>query len=319
MKTKYFSVIAFTLAMLLPKFAYCDGENFLFYNATTQAGVVAKLNGTVFNTTQTFPNGAFSQWTHVSCTDSLHSLLFYNSATGIWAEGVLDHGSFWSTASYTGLSPGWTNILDAGLSYGKFYPLFYNAANGSGAIGYSPTIRSYPSGSFSLGWTNIVNGTSGLLFYDARTGAGAVAVQVDSGPMPPWGLHRIDKIKTVKSYAPGSFSTSWTHVVSDGSNILFYNSVNGRASLGNLVPNVISGTATTYQTYKSYPAGSFGTWTHIVPAGHRFFFYNSYTGAGALGQIVNNLFTTTAIYPPNTFSVGWSHIVAASFDTPPLH
>ena len=113
-------------------------------------------------------------------------------------------------------------------------------------------------------------------------------------------------------------TTKWTHVVSDGSNILFYSSINGAAAIGKLVPNLVSGTATYFQTTKTYPAGSFGTWTHIVPAGKRFFFYNKSTGAGAVGQIQNDLFTTTARYPNHTFSVGWTHIVAASFDTPPL-
>lgn len=317
MKSNYLVVIALVFAMLAPGFGYGDGENFLFYNSTTGEGAVGKLMGDEFRTTKTYPSGAFAKWTHIAWIDSLHSILFYNTETGAGAVGALDRGDFKTTNTRNDFSLGWTHILDAHLHHHTVsLPLFYNSATGSGAVGYAPTVRSYPNGAFARGWTHIVANWSGMLFYNSRTGEGAVAVPIDSSPK---GLRNIDNIKTVKVYKRGDFATNWTHVVSAGSSILFYNSADGSGAIGKLVPNIVSG-ATAFQTDTTYPAGSFTRgWTHVVPAGksNKVLFYNGSTGEGAVGEISDSRFKTTKTYSKNAFARGWTHVVATSFDTPP--
>lgn len=314
----HLAAITFAFAMFVPTFAYCDGENFLFYNATTRGGAVGRLTGNEFTTTKIFPDGAFGKWTHITCTDSMHSLLFYNRETGAGADGFLDRGDFKTKETFrNGIFGKWTHILDGNFHHRTVHlPLFYNAATGSGAIGYAPTIRQFPDSAFARGWTHIVATGPGLLFYNSRTGQGAVAVPIDSSPN---NAQNIDDIRTVKIFNPGDFATNWTHVVSGDSDILFYNSADGSGAIGRLAPP-LTARATTFRTNTVIPAGSFARgWTHIVAAerSNKFLFYKGGTGEGAIGKISNGRFETIKIYPKNSFAKGWTHIVAGSHDTPP--
>ncbi|MEO8256073.1 MAG: hypothetical protein ABI868_01880 [Acidobacteriota bacterium] len=317
MRSNYFRVIATAWLALVPGLASADGANVLFYNATTRAGAVGKLTVSEFQTTKTFPAGAFGVWTQIACVDSSHSLLFYNADTGAGADGVLDHGDFRTTSTSQGFALGWTHILDAHLysftgSVRRPLPLFYNLATGSGAVGYSPTVRVYPDRAFAVNWTQIATTQSGTLFYNARTGQGAVTVPIESGARGG-SPTKADDVRTTAVYGPGAFSTGWTHVVAAASDILFYNAVDGSAAIGRIVGG-------SFQTTKVYDPGSFGRgWTHVVAAktAQTFLFYNAGTGEGAVGEIANGRFRTTKVYPADAFAKGWTHLVVAAADSVP--
>lgn len=60
----------------------------------------------------------------------------------------------------------------------------------------------------------------------------------------------------------------------------------------------------------SYAPGAFGQWTHIVGDATDLFYYNTYTGAAALGYLsAEDQHHTTASYPAGYFGPGWTHIV----------
>ena len=112
-----------------------------------------------------------------------------------WKTGII------ALASFATLTPMSSALADQ---------LYYNASNGAAAVGVIDnssnftTIKTYSSGTFSTGWTQIVNTPKGIIFYNAKNGAGAVAVIDNSG-----------NITTIKTYSPGTFSTGWTNIISE--------------------------------------------------------------------------------------------------------
>ncbi|MFB7360337.1 N,N-dimethylformamidase beta subunit family domain-containing protein [Streptomyces gardneri] len=171
--------------------------------------------------------------------------------------------------------------------------LFYNDANGAGAIGVLgpdsfTTLHSYGPGGFATTWTHVaeIPGKGGkVLFYDADEGSAAV------GHLTP------DNFVTTHSYGSGSFG-SWTHIVGatrdEHITALFYNSRTGAAALG-FDPTV-----------QSFPEGSFSTgWTAAVTGrrSQRVLFYNAETGAGAL-----DFAPSTVVWGAGSFSTGWTDV-----------
>jgi hypothetical protein len=180
-------------------------------------------------------------------------------------------------------------------------PIFYNASNGTLAIGFAPSQRLL-KGTVSAGWSHVVWNYSGILFYNSATGSGAVAVPTGTAS----GVY--DNLKTTKSFGSGEFLKNWTHVVATGSNVLFYNYRDGSAALGKLVPSSVGG-ASDFTTETSFAAGRFAShWTHIVSAGNLLLFYNSASGDGAVGRIVNDQFSTVATMP---LPRGYTHVVCS--------
>lgn len=125
------------------------------------------------------------------------------------------------------------------------------------------TIKSYSDRSFSTEWTHNVNTPNGILWYNSRTGAGAVG-RVDSA-----GNHTT--IKTM------NFSTGWTNIVNTPNGILYYNSQTGAGAVGQIDG---AGNHTTIKTL-NFSTG----WTHIVNTPNGILYYNAQTGAGAVGRI----------------------------------
>jgi len=292
--------------------SYCNRSTLLFYNANTGEAASGVVNSTGFQTIKTFAPGAFAKgWTSVANADSLNLLMFYNSYTGAAAIGNSDRGNFTTTQTFNNFSKGWTNILYAGLTKGSTAePLFYNSSSGAGALGYSPSIKTYPAGGFAPGWSHVVWNDSGMLFYDTYTGSGAVAVTFGSLPSQQAG------VRTTKTFAAGAFAKSWTHVAATGATILFYDYASGSAAIGHLQPIAVA-SAADFVTDKTYPANGFAPhWTSIVSAANNtLLFYNADTGEGAIGNIANNAFTTTKVYPPNSFAHGFTNIVCTE-DSP---
>ncbi|MEH2251782.1 MAG: hypothetical protein V7K33_20120 [Nostoc sp.] len=60
--------------------------------------------------------------------------------------------------------------------------LFYNTSNGAGAVGVFDRFgnftqsQGYPAGSFSSGWSEIVNIPQGVFFYSASNGVATFGV-----------------------------------------------------------------------------------------------------------------------------------------------
>jgi hypothetical protein len=290
--------------------SYCLGDNILFYNATTGEGAVGKVALDGFRTTKTFAPGDFApHWTNVSRVDRLNSLLFYNSNTGDAALGKLDQGTFATTKTYTSFSRGWSQIAYVGVNNNG--ALFYRASDGSGALGFDPTLKTYAKGAFAPDWTHIVWNDQGTLFYDTHSGSGAITIPVATGPGP---FAVPNDIKTTRTFRPGEFTADWTHVAATRSGVLFYNYTNGSAAIGNL-------SSSNFVTKKSFAPGEFAAgWTHIVNGGgDLLLFYNSRTGEGAIGEMTGGAFRTTKTYSKDGFARGFTHVVCGADSPEPPH
>lgn len=158
------------------------------------------------------------------------------------------------------------------------------------AMLYATTVYGIAEGQVSHaydGSSSFCNGDN-LLFYNAKTGEGAVGKVTSSG------------FTTTKTYPTGAFAKNWTLVapVASFGSILLYQSSSGSGAVGTLRS---SGFITT-QTYSDLSPG----WSNILYVGmdRLPFFYNSSDGSGALGYA-----PTQRPYAAGDFSPGWTHIV----------
>jgi N,N-dimethylformamidase beta subunit-like protein len=302
-------------------------ESILFYNKRTGAGAIGVVNKGKFVTKGTYGADAFARdWTHIADVPlSGGSMLFYNKNTGSGAVGRLvpafarmadvplsSGGKFnknTGSGAVGGLLPdsfandktkrlfsehsfdNWTHVVGV-LWHGHGRLLFYNADTGAGAIGFDPTEQSYAAGSFSPGWTHIIPGRSSwrVLFYNSESGAAA-----------------LDFDPSIEAFGKGAFSHGWTHIAnsplkSGQDALLFYNASTRSGAIGVLG-------ADGFKTIRTYAAGAFSEWTHVIGLDSGFLFIHAGTGAGALGEINGVDFVTTKSYPAGEFSQGWTHIV----------
>lgn len=301
-----------------------NGQNFLFYNATTGAGAVGRLEGDNFITTESYPEHSFSDWTHVSSLNGYAgNVLFYNANNGKGAIGLLDQGKFRTVSLLDDFQTGWTHIVSVPHhipnSLGDFgsVVLFYNALTGAGALKFSPTIRTYTNGAFAIGWTHITPDSSGMLFYNAISGEGAIAIPIfvsksstDSNSGSTWNFLLVDDISTVKYYKSGEFSQNWTHIEPADFGIIFYNAADGSGATGKLIPRTgRPDEARGFETDEKYPSGYFGKqWSHCVTFGNSIFFYNKNTGEAVIMK-KNDKIDVVRRYPENSFAQEWTHIV----------
>lgn len=183
-----------------------DG-NLLFYRATT--GEAAIVRGWI--TTRMYPKGSFMPgWSHIARPWS-ELALFYNAKTGAgavveWFDNSISAGSIFSTTNDIrtvktygdgSFATGWSSIVP--IADGRL--LFYNKANGAGAVGELSTsgfsgLESYPAGSFAPGWTHIASHGKTVMFYNGGDGSAALGFN-----------------PTRKVYPPGSFKSGWTRIV----------------------------------------------------------------------------------------------------------
>lgn len=219
--------------------AYVDG--LLFYNGNTGLAALARAdaNGNM-STDHTYNFSA--GWSQiVSIKDTA---LFYNQQSGLGVSGQLTfetNDDFVQYPTDFHFSPGWTHIVatDQGVL------LFYNAYNGSGAVGYLQDVlaancagqygycpvvdkkfvqkSSYAAGFFTTGWTSIVETHHGIMFYRSTDGLTVLAdVDPNTGKVTT-------RSKTVQYLSPG-----WSSIVADASSILFYNQVTGDGAVGHI-------------------------------------------------------------------------------------
>jgi len=282
-------------------FLPAQSEGIFFYNSATGEAAIGGIVGGEFITRVSYPPGAFGAgWSHLAEIPLTQGeLFFYNSTAKSAATGRLTGKGFATSKVYEANSFGlWTHLT--GVLEEEFGSiLFYNADTGAGAVGFDPTVKDYPAGSFSKSWSHIVSGrrSNRILFYDSTNGSGA-----------------LDFDPSTQIFPPGSFSTGWTHLAiapldSGEDAILFYNDVTRAGAIGTLQ-------GTGFQTEVSYDPGAFGKWTHIVGYTNGFLFLNSDTGEGVVTALDENRhLLNVKFYPAGSFATGWTHLVTASLDT----
>jgi len=109
---------------------------------------------------------------------------------------------------------------------------------------------------------------------------------------------------TQQGYGAGSFGY-WTHVVSGGVDVIFYDSRTGNAAIGQV--DVNGHFITTRNFWPGYFAAG---WTHVVVHKGYVFFYNKNTGAAAAGQFQSGWFRTYRTW--TNFARGWTAIVSTA-------
>jgi hypothetical protein len=311
------TLLAFCLCTLNLTFAQtstssCLGDNLLLYNSPTGAGVSGKITTSGFNIMHTYlPGGMVNGATQVSNIDGFNNIMLYDSRTGNTKLGTLENGVFTGTNPVNGMLLGWSNILYAGLHDASARPLFYDAANGLGSIGFNPTVNSL---GFSPGWTHIAWAQTGTFFLNSNTGQGAIVVPLTDSLGNALGL------TTTNNFINAG---TWSHVTVIGSELFFYNKADGSARIAKLTP--ITGTANTLQIDNTYGAGYFGSgWTHVVGTSNNLvFFYNSATGDAAIVKMfppsifspfpisAGTQFSTIAIVKRGVLPTGITHIVCS--------
>jgi len=212
------------------------GGGLLFYSAQSGLGATNYVDqsGNLYTeSVLSFGPG----WTHI--VQSGYFLLFYNSNSGQAVAGHMADGNFVPYQSVTSFLPGWTHIV--ATDQGSL--LFYNAADGSGAVGYLNPLyagdpgsfgqivdaqyiqkKSYVPGYFITGWTQVLESHHGILLYRASDGLNTM-VNVD----PNTGVVST-LVYSVQNLTPG-----WTSIVAQPDSILFYNSATGDIATGHVL------------------------------------------------------------------------------------
>jgi hypothetical protein len=201
-------------------------------------------------------------------------LLFYNKTTGLGVVGTLQRSGskyvFHQFPEVYHFSANWTTIVSASDNL-----VFYNALDGSGATGsWTYTYPSdctgfctpsdvkftqrvgYAKGTFTSGWTNIVDSGSGVLFYRITDGLSAT-VDVDTTGH----IHTRDN--TVIHLSAG-----WTAIEAIDNHFFFYNKETGEGAIGHIVqPYELMGQLTG-TVYTDQPLPGFSTgWTSLFTFG----------------------------------------------------
>jgi M6 family metalloprotease-like protein len=130
-----------------------------------------------------------------------------------------------------------------------------------------------------------------ILAYNESGGSAATGI-----------INSSDASFTTLQHYTGTLSP-WTHVVGGATDVLFYNSRDGNAAIGQV------DAAGNFTTTRNLGVGYFvPSWTHIVFHKGYYLFYNSGTGAAVIGN-----FQSEGFRPYNSvlsFSTGWTNIVS---------
>lgn len=248
-----------------------DSSELFYYNSQTGAAALGYVNAAGEHvTTWGVGPGYFGRgWTHIV----LHRgyLFFYSAGNGMAAIGQISTRGFRQSIGYPAYTfgVGWTSIVSTpnGL-------LFYRATDGVGAVGdweytYSGApgqfatitgvrfkqLRGYPAGSFTYGWTHIVQTSNGTLFYRAADGL-QVMVDVERNGVVSTRMH------TVRTLRAG-----WTHIVSVNDDILFYDAASGDAAVGEIQkysPWLVARAIGSLVIKREFPSYFSPGWTHLT-------------------------------------------------------
>lgn len=195
----------------------------MFNGALDRANLDGAGNFKVFDAHK--PGSFGTGWTHIVYHKTYW--FFYNANTGAGAVGAFVAGAFQQYNSFH-FSANWTSIVSTpnGL-------LFYNSTNGMAAIGdwhvtsgsaFGPPVVNFTQTAsyvnvLSSGWTNIVQTSNGLVFYNAHTGVSVVGDIKSNGTL-------VTRPLTLQNVG-----ADWTAVTTDGTNILLYNAVSGDVAI----------------------------------------------------------------------------------------
>jgi hypothetical protein len=278
----------------------------LFFNALTGGGAIADVTADDVLTTKVFPDGSLEPWTHFvqMPTDLINreqKIFVYNQynrggAIGILEKTRLNFKKIFSAGSF---SP-WTHITGVGSLL-----FFYDQKSGVGAFAETaPKIL------------HLINVNHPVTVLDL----GDIKLDPQLSPLTP--MSKVSQIGpetemdclTVRSFPAGSFS-AWTHIVSSGLNLFFYNQDTGAGSLQRVnrktpttVKELVVGGEVEMNMVRDFPKGSLGTWTHLTSAAPYLFFYNQNSRAGKFVRISGEGLTPIKEFGPNSFSP-WTHIV----------
>jgi len=133
-----------------------------------------------------------------------------------------------------------------------------------------------------------------LLFYNSTNNTGVTGIIDDADAT----------VKTLQRCTPTAFG-GWSHVVSGGSDLFFYQDSTGAAALGKLDA---AGNCSLTRVFRPFTFGL--GWTHIVYHKGYYFFYNQWNGTAAVGAFESGLFHQYNSW--NSFSTGWTKIVSTS-------
>lgn len=230
------------------------------------------------------PAAADGDWQYCPPEDYSRNRMvnFYDGATGEAAAGVfLMNGDFTQyPASTTLFSTGWTHRVPLTQGDESCRSFVYNAATGAGAVvtiqawrhyGEYLTLSSYPSGTFTQGWTNIVeiepiDGTPRLLFYRSSDGLVAIARVAIDGSITTEASRQPTTCPPRSSpwqpqCLPSSyFGTGWTHIVHLDQDLFFYDRLSGCAVE---MPGAIEQGRATARVSGSYGCSLSPGWTDI--------------------------------------------------------
>jgi hypothetical protein len=183
--------------------------------------------------------------------------------------------------------------------------LYYNSTDGSAAIvalGADNGLSVVKESVDLLGkdWTNAVHTGGKVLLYNNKTGAGAIATVTATD------------LKVNNTFDVGKLPTGYTHLIGlNSGRVLCYNATDGSGNVGSVTAN------NEYKNLKSFPAGTLPKgWTHIiavntVAGATKIVYYNSATGAAAIGSIASDGMPQIAKnYEAGKFTPGWTSLVS---------
>jgi hypothetical protein len=150
----------------------------------------------------------------------------------------------------------------------------------------------------TAGFTLVKGNGASIVFYHSDSGRLLTEVMTEDGSLSP--------------SQDIAVHPSWTQIVGDGSNHLYYRADTGAAAITNA------------ESGGTYPGTLANGWTHILESGERLFFYNGSNGAGAFDYFREThdpgctlLFCPpTGVglaeyrgFPSGSFASGWTSII----------
>jgi len=104
----------------------------------------------------------------------------------------------------------------------------------------------------------------------------------------------------------GQLSRNWSHIISMGPELFYYNASIGSAAVGR------TGAEGYHTTTQSFPRGYFKSgWSSITWHEGYLFFYDKRDGSAQIGQITSSGYRTIRSYPAAPSAPKWTHIVSA--------
>jgi Zn-dependent metalloprotease len=226
-----------------------------------------------YTTVRSFPAGFFASGSsHVTMHEG--NLLFYDEVNGAGAIGRLMGPDGFTQYSDFSIAPGWTHVVSV---QGRL--LFYDANTGLAEVCdleevfdglesefprlVNVVLTNVSALQIAAGWSNIVDTTNGILFYNSNTGQYVVGDLDEAG-------NYADRVSPVSSstelplWEYGTAGEGWTHVVMVEDTLLFYSAGVGFA----MTATVLTAAQSHEQGHEPLVKGTEFTlpsgWTHIT-------------------------------------------------------